>query len=114
MPNELTKSILEIDDLQGISPDFEQLKILPKETAQKIETLIFSKDKNLFKVLTTNNFSDGLQKLLKNLEDKGYKYEVFYTSPSGFQYAMSRYADMEGIAEQKRKAETEQKQATGK
>jgi len=58
MPTEITKSILEIDDLQGISPDFEQLKILPKEIAQKIETLIFSKDKNLLKVLTTNNVSE--------------------------------------------------------
>lgn len=114
MPTEITKSILEIDDLQGISPDFEQLKILSKDTAQKIETLIFSKDKNTLKILSTNNFSDGLQKLLKNLEDKGYKYEVYYTSPSGFQYAMSWYTDMEGIAEQKRKAEAEQKQAAGK
>ena len=70
MATELTKSILEIDDLQGISPDFEQLKILPKETAEKIETMIFSKDKNTLKVLTTNNFPEGLGKLLKNLEDK--------------------------------------------
>jgi len=70
MATELTKSILEIDDLQGISPDFEQLKILPKETAEKIETIIFSKDKNKLKVLTTNNFPEGLGKLLKNLEDK--------------------------------------------
>jgi hypothetical protein len=70
MVTELTKSILEIDDLQGISPDFEQLKILPKETAEKIETMIFSKDKNTLKVLTTNNFPEGLGKLLKNLEDK--------------------------------------------
>lgn len=114
MPTEITKSILEIDDLQGISPNFEQLKILPQETAQKIETLVFSKDKNTLKVLTTNNFSDGLNSLLKSLEDKGYKYEVYYTSPSGFTYAMSRYADMEGIAQQKRKADQEQKQAAGK
>lgn len=70
MPTELTKSILEIDDLQGISPNFEQLKILPKETAQKIETLIFSKDKNTLKILTTNNFPEGLTSLLKSLEDK--------------------------------------------
>lgn len=114
MPAELSKSILEIDGLQGISPDFEQLKILPAETAQKIETLIFAKDKNTLKILTTNNVSDGLNKLLKSLEDKWYKYEVFYTSPSGFHYAMSRYADMEGIATQKQKAEQEQKQAEGK
>lgn len=114
MPTTLTKSILEIDDLQGISPNFEQLKILPIETAQKIETLIFWKDKNTLKILTTNNIPDGLTSLLKSLEDKWYKYEVFYTSPTGFHYALSRYADMEGIAEQKRKAETEQKQAAGK
>lgn len=114
MPTALTKSILEIDDLQGISPNFEQLKILPQETSQKIETLIFAKDKNTFKVLTTNNFPEAVSSLLKNLEDKGYKYEVFYTSPQGFTYAMSRYNDMEIIAEQKRKEKTEQKEAAGK
>ena len=70
MATELTKSILEIDDLQGISPDFEQLKILPKETAEKIETIIFAKDKNTLKILTTNNVPEGVGKLLKNLEDK--------------------------------------------
>ena len=114
MPTPLSKNILEITDLQGISPNFEQLKILPKETAQKIETLIFAKDKNTLKVLTTNNIPERLTSLLKSLEDKGYKYEVFYTSPEGFTYAMSRYTDMEGIAQQKRKEETEQKQAEGK
>ncbi|HBB04430.1 TPA: hypothetical protein DCZ39_06125 [Patescibacteria group bacterium] len=57
MPTTISKNILEIDGLQGISPNFEQLKIIPKETAQKIETLIFAKDKNTFKILTTNNFS---------------------------------------------------------
>ena len=70
MPTPLSKNILEIDDLQGISPNFEQLKIIPQETAQKIETLIFGKDKNTFKILTTNKFSQGLTSLLKSLEDK--------------------------------------------
>ncbi len=114
MPTTLSKSILEIDDLQGISPNFEQIKIIAQETAQKIETLIFSKDKNTFKVLTTNNFPEWLKALLKNLEDKGYKYEVFYTSPQWFAYAMSWYDDMEGIAIQKRKSDSEQKKAAGK
>jgi hypothetical protein len=70
MPTEITKSILEIDDLQGISPNFDQLRILPKETAQKIETLIFAKDKNTLKVLTTNTYTENLNALLKNLEEK--------------------------------------------
>lgn len=114
MPTTITKSILELDDLQGISPNFEQLKILPQETAQKIETIIFAKDKNTLKILTTNNIPDGLTKLLKSLEDKGYKYEVFYTSPTGFNYALTWYTDMDNIAAQKRKADAEQKQAAGK
>ncbi len=114
MPTDLINNILEIDDLQGISPNFEQLKIISSETAQKIETLIFGRDKNTFKVLTTNNFPQWLASLLKNLEDKGYRYEVFYTSLQGFTYAMSRYTDMEAVAEQKRKWEKEQKQAAGK
>lgn len=70
MSNELTKSILEIDDIRGISPDFTQLSILSKDNAQKIETLIFAKDKNTLKILTTNNISNGLAKLLKTLEGK--------------------------------------------
>ncbi|MFA7298774.1 MAG: GspE/PulE family protein [Candidatus Absconditabacterales bacterium] len=114
MPTTLSKNILEIDDLQGISPNFEQIKILPQETAQSIEALIFGKDKNTLKILTTNNIPEKLTALLKSLEDKGYKYEVFYTSPSGFTYALSWYDDMEGIAAQKRKATAEQKQAAGK
>lgn len=114
MPTPLSKNILEIDDLQGISPNFEQLTILSQETSQKIETLIFAKDKNTLKVLTTNNFPAGLTSLLKTLEDKWYKYEVFYTSPQGFTYAMSWYTDMDIIAEQKRTSENEQKQAAGK
>ncbi len=114
MPTTLSKNILEIDDLQGISPNFEQIKIISQETAQKIETLIFGKDKNTFKILTTNNFSQWLASLLKSLEDKWYKYDVFYTSPQWFTYAMSWYSDMETIAQQKRTAEKEQKQAAGK
>jgi len=70
MPTTLSKNILEIDDLQGISPNFEQIKILPQETAQSIEALIFGKDKNTLKILTTNNIPEKLTALLKSLEDK--------------------------------------------
>ena len=58
MSASLQKSILELDDLQGISPNFDHLAMLPKATAQKIETLFFARDKNTFKILTTNNFPE--------------------------------------------------------
>ncbi len=111
MANPLSKSILEIDDLQGISPNFDQIKIIPQETAQKIETLIFAKTKNTLQILTTNNIPQWLTSLLKSLEKKWYTYEMFYTSPQWFAYAMSWYTDMETLAQQKRKAEKDQKQA---
>lgn len=114
MSASLQKSILELDDLQGISPNFDHLAMLPKATAQKIETLFFARDKNTFKILTTNNFPEWLAKVTKWLEDKGYAYDIYYTSPQWFTYAMSWYDDMEHIAQQKRQAATQQQQATGK
>ncbi len=88
---ELTKTILEIADLQAMQPDFSVIKLLEKEKCEAMQTIIFAKEKNTLKILTTNNFPDQLQKLLKMLEDKGYRYELFYTSVEGFGYALGRY-----------------------
>ena len=67
---ELTKTILEIDALQKIQPDSSVIKILDRETCENIQAIIFGKEKNTLKVLTTNNFPEQNQKLLKTLEDK--------------------------------------------
>jgi len=67
---ELTKTILEIADLQAMQPDFGVIKLLEKDKCEAMQTIIFAKEKNTLKVLTTNNFPEQLQKLLKMLEDK--------------------------------------------
>jgi diphthamide synthase subunit DPH2 len=54
---------------------------MPKVTAEKIQVIVFSKEKNKLKILTTNNFPEQLQKVIKMLEDKNYTSEIFYTSP---------------------------------
>jgi len=64
MEQAFKKTILEIEDIQNIQPDFEQLKILDQETAQKIQVLIFAKERNILKVLTTNNYSKSLNKIM--------------------------------------------------
>jgi hypothetical protein len=67
---ELTKTILEIADLQAMQPDFSVIKILERDQCESMQTIIFAKEKNTLKVLTTNNFPDQLKKLIKMLEDK--------------------------------------------
>jgi hypothetical protein len=64
MPEEFKKTILELEDIQKIQPDFEQLKIINQETAGKIQVLVFAKEKNILKVLTTNNYTKSLNKIM--------------------------------------------------
>jgi hypothetical protein len=70
MAEGLAKSILELEDIQKIQPDLSQLKIINRETCEKIQVIIFAKEKNTIKLITTNNFPEQLQKLLAKLEEK--------------------------------------------
>jgi hypothetical protein len=42
--NEITKSILEIEDIQAIKPNFDEIKILSKDICEKTQTIIFNKE----------------------------------------------------------------------
>ncbi|MEI8091294.1 MAG: hypothetical protein WCG98_03430 [bacterium] len=77
---ELTKTILELEQLQTMQPDFSVIKLLEREKCEDMQVVIFAKEKNTLKILTTNNFPEKVLKLTKLLDDKGYKSELFYTS----------------------------------
>lgn len=87
----LSKTILEPVDIQGIKPDPIQVKILPREVCEQVQAIIFAKERNNLAILTTNNFPDQVQALTKQLEQKNYLSELYYTSPEGFQEAMKWY-----------------------
>jgi hypothetical protein len=53
-----------------MQPDFGVIKLVEKEKCEAMQTIVYGKDKNTLKILTTNNFPDPLQKLLKSLEEK--------------------------------------------
>lgn len=114
MEQTFKKTILEIEDIQNIQPDFEQLKILDQETAQKIQVLIFAKERNVLKVLTTNNYSKSLNKIMWVLEEKWYKHEIYYTSLEGFLYALGRYEQLQDTINKQQIQIKEQKQAEWK
>lgn len=110
---ELTKSILEISDIQGIKPNFNEIKILKRDTCEQTQTIIFDKEWNNLKILTTNNFPEELKKIIDMLENKWLATDISYTSTEWFQEAIKRYDDYDKLIEWQQKEETKQKQASG-
>jgi len=107
----ISNSILELTDVQHIKPDLEEIKIISRETCEKIQVIIFGKEKNTLQILTTNNFPEQLQKLLKMLEDKGYQHKLFYTSTDAFKHALTRYDQYDSQQKEKLQASQLQKEA---
>ena len=99
----LIKSILEQEEIQALKPDFSLLTIISKELAQKAQTIIFGKEKGKeLKLLTTNNHPDEVKKLLHQIEQKGYLYQLFYTTNEGFSLALERYDLLEQTRKKKK------------
>ncbi|MBU0627498.1 hypothetical protein KKG31_05660 [Patescibacteria group bacterium] len=108
------KTILELEEVQALKPDLSQLRIIPRDVCERIQVIIFQKEKNTLQLLTTNNFPDQLKKILTKLEDKGFRYDLHYTSTEGFEYALTWYDKLEHKEEIAEKAVNRQKQAEGK
>jgi hypothetical protein len=91
MLNTITKSILDLQDIQNIKPDLIKVASLPMEWAKKIESIIFDWEKTVLYIISTNNFPDWLKKLIENLTTKWFKPQVFYTDTESFKVAMWWY-----------------------
>ena len=96
MPNQLIKSILEVNDVQAVQVDFSQLKKIPRENAASMQVIIYYKDEeNYVYILTTNNHPEDLKKVQKQLEDKWIKVKVYYTSLEWFNEWMRWYDELD-------------------
>ena len=115
MASPLIKSILELTDVQALQVDFSQLQKISRETAEKIQTLVYYKDAERYVYfLTTNNYPDELAKVTRQLIDQGLKVKIFYTSVEGFQRALGWYDDLARQEEEKLAEQKTQQQAEGK
>jgi type II secretory ATPase GspE/PulE/Tfp pilus assembly ATPase PilB-like protein len=115
MASPLINSILELNDIQALQVDFSQLQKIPKETAEKIQTLIYYKDaEHYVYLLTTNNYPEEVTKITKQLTNQGLKIKTFYTSIEGFSFALQWYDDLTRQEEEKKAERTTQQQAEGK
>ena len=109
---DLIKSILDLQAVKEIQPDFSVLKIIPRDLAKSAQILIFSTPKRKhLKALTTNNHPEEVRRILHQLENKGLVTQVFYTTVEGFDFAMERYSQMQNQAEQIAQKHLEQQKA---
>ena len=71
MPNQLINTILEVEDIQALQVDFSQLKKISREDAESKQIIIYYKDEeNCVYLLTTNNYPDELNRIIKQLDEK--------------------------------------------
>jgi len=94
--SELIKSIIETEKIKELIPDFSVLEKIPKEVAEKAQTLIFwINEKKAYKILTTNNYPDDLKKIQNQINYKWKKFETFYTTNEWFKIALWWYDELE-------------------
>lgn len=109
----LEKKILDYTDVQKLKVDLLKLAIIPKEVAEKSQTLIFDGDGKHLLILSTNNYSNQLQKLLEQLGNKGYSHDVYYVGARGWEHAFKRYSQLELQEQKKRAAQSKKEHAAG-
>lgn len=114
MTDVMNKTILEMSDVQALQPDLSLLRIIPRDVCERIQVIVFAKEKITLKLLTTNNFPDQLKQILAKLEEKGFKSELHYTSSEAFNYALTRYDQLQHQEEVKAEEVKTQRQAAGK
>ena len=113
MQNKLTTRILELSHIQAIKPVYENVTMIPKETAEQLQTVIFDNDGILLHIITTNAFPDRLQELLTKLEQQGYKHELYYTDQESINVCYQRYDQAANIKQQVDNQHQAEQNATG-
>lgn len=91
MLNQITKKILEQEDVKAIQPDFSYVKLLPQDLATKAQTIVFDGNKSTLMLLTTNVNNAAVQSITQQLTVKGYTPELYYTDPASFSIALGWY-----------------------
>ena len=110
---DMQKKILEVNDVKELSPDLEKTQVLSRETAEKIQVIVFGAEKKQLHILTTNNFPNQLKQVLDLLAKKWYTYELFYTDIDWFTYALTWYDIIEKKEKQYASQEKKKDRASG-
>lgn len=109
----IDKTILEIDDIKNIKPNYDEIKALPRNICESTECIIFDKEWSTLHIITTNQYTDEVNNLLKKIEAKGFSAQMYYTSKEWFAEAMKWYDEYERIENKIKQTAEEQRTASG-
>lgn len=113
MLNQLTKKILEQQDVKAIQPDFSLVKLLPKDLAAKAQTIVFDGERTSLRLITTNFNAAAVNTIVQQLTVKGYKPELYYTDPFSFEVALKWYDQIEQNEKQAAEDQANKQNALG-
>lgn len=102
MPEPITKTILWLEDIQLIKPNFLIIKIIDHKTAQDAQIIVYDKIWKEYQIITTNQFSDLIKPIIEHLQENDYHTRISYTDEKSFEVCLKRYDDMEMLASQDR------------
>lgn len=99
-------NILYKNDIINIKPDLSMVQSMDEKKARDIQAIVYGKEKNVFKLITTNNLPEKLREYIRIIQNKWHDLDISYTTSDGFQEALKWY---EEINKKKQEAITKQK-----
>ncbi len=88
-------------DLSGIAINTDGLKLIPQELAEKAKIAVYDMNGKKLKIAVITPNKDSTDIVLKDLDRRGYVYELTIASNRSLQKAWSRYADISFATESK-------------
>gem|GEM_PF-2334006 len=80
--------IYSLEDIEKINPQLDALSLVDETTSTKARTLVFGREENVLKVLTTNDFPGLFHQVEDRLLMQEFELEVYYTDTKAFETAL--------------------------
>lgn len=113
MQNLIPKRILEVSDIQALTPVRGKLSLIPENLARDLQVVAFDGDGKQVCLLTTNTFSEQLKTIYDGLAKAGYVTDIYYTDAAGIELALWWYNKVQQEQENQATQLQQQKEATG-
>lgn len=81
-------------DLSGMTIDIDVLKMVPEKEARESKLAVFQKAGQKLQVAIESPNPDNTKRIMRNLEEKGYKLNLFMVSPQSLERAWKRYSEI--------------------
>lgn len=107
-------TILDLQSIQSIKPQFGLLMLIDKASAINSQTCVLAGEQKQIHLITTNNDPEGFKKIVDNLWSQWYKVTTHYTDPDSFQICIDRYDEAEHRSTQLAQELQDKQVATGK